>query len=155
MQNSFETYDPVTDDMSDLKKGNRRVLWLTCGVFAAVFLLIFLCAAFIFGMMAFLFGSMKSSTPYQDAMTAVQSNADAILVLGEPIKPGFLLSGNINLNGNEGEASLQIPVSGPGGKGTVYVEAQKYDNAWHYSRMELLVDGRAAPIPLLTEKSEK
>jgi hypothetical protein len=155
MNDSFETYDPVGPDTADLKKGNRRVLWLTCGVFTAVFLIMFLCAAFIFGMMALLFGSMKSSTPYQEAVTAVQANPDAILALGEPIEPGFLLSGSINLNNNEGDASLQIPVSGPGGKGTVYVEAEKYDNAWHYTRMELFVDGRAAPIPLLAEKSEK
>ena len=152
MNDSSRNYYPVDPHTADLKKKNQRVLWLTCGVFTAVFLLIALCAAFILGMMALIFGSMKSSAPYQQALSVVQSNPAAIQALGEPIKAGFLLSGSINLNGNEGDAALEIPVSGPRGKGTIYVEAQKYDNAWHYNRLELQVDGRAAPIPLSVEK---
>lgn len=144
---SYRSIDPNTPSMTDLKKGNRRV-WLTCGIFTAVFLLIFLCAALTFGIMAVAFGSMKSSAPYQQALQSVQTNPQAIQALGEPIKAGFLLSGSINLNSNTGEASLAIPVSGPRGKGTIYVEAEKYDNAWHYTRLELQVDGRPAPIPL-------
>jgi len=148
---SYRSIDPDTPSAADLKKGNRRVLWLTCGIFTAVLLALFLCAAFIFGIMAVTFGSMKSSAPYQQALSAVQTNPEAIQALGEPIKAGFLLSGSINLSGNTGEASLAIPVSGPRGKGTIYVEAEKYDNAWHYNRLELQVDGRPAPIPLNTE----
>ncbi len=148
---SYRSIDPDTPSMADVKKGNRWALWLTCGFFTAVFLLIAVCAAFVFGMMALVFGSLKSSTPYQQALFTVQNNPQAVQTLGEPIKAGFLLSGSINLSGNEGDASLQIPVSGPKGKGTIYVEAEKYDNAWHYNRLELQVDGRAAPIPLNVE----
>ena len=154
MNDSHESYRSIDPDMpgaTDLKKGNRRALWLTCGIAAAVLLSFFLCAAFIFGIMAVTFGSMKSSTPYQHALSAAQTNPQAIQALGEPIKAGFLLSGSINLSGNVGDASLAIPVSGPTGKGTIYVEAEKYDNAWHYTRLELQVDGRAAPIPLNAE----
>ncbi len=148
---SYRSIDPDTPSATDLKKGSRRALWLTCGIFTAVILLFFLCAAFIFGIMALTFGSMKSSAPYQQALAAAQTNPQAIQALGEPIKAGLLLSGSINLNGDSGYASLQIPVSGPKGKGTIYVEAEKYDNAWHYTRLELQVDGRTAPISLNTE----
>ncbi|HFE66435.1 MAG TPA: hypothetical protein ENJ93_04150 [Chloroflexi bacterium] len=148
---SYRSIDPDTPSATNLKKGNRPVLWLACGIVTAVLLFIFLCAAFIFGIIAVTFGSMKSSAPYQQALSAAQTNPQAVQALGEPIKAGFLLSGSINLSGNTGDASLAIPVSGPKGKGTIYVEAEKYDNAWHYSRLELQVDGRPAPIPLNAE----
>ncbi len=150
MDDSPNEYRSIDPDIADLKKGNRNVLWITCGVFAAVFLLIFLCAAFIFGIMGVTFGAMKSSTPYQDAVYAAQTNPEAIQALGDPVKAGFLLSGSVNLNGNAGDASLQIPVSGPNGEGTIYVEANKLNGTWQYSQLELYVDGRSAPIPLST-----
>jgi hypothetical protein len=56
-----------------------------------------------------------------------------IEILGSPIKEGFLVSGNTNVNGASGEANLSIPVSGPKGKGTIYVAAAKSLGRWNYS----------------------
>jgi Cytochrome oxidase complex assembly protein 1 len=36
-----------------------------------------------------------------------------IEALGSPIKEGFFVSGNTNVNGASGEANLSIPISGP------------------------------------------
>ncbi len=150
MNDSPETYRSI-GPRAPTPKGGRGIWWLVCSVVAGIFLIFFICAIFTLGIMAALFSGMKSSAPYQQALAAAQTNPQAIQALGEPITPGFLLSGSINLNNNTGNASLAIPVSGPKGKGTIYVEAEKYDNAWHYTRLELQVDGRASPIPLAKE----
>ena len=152
MNNSPDNYDSIDPqylaDSNQVQKGSRNVWLLTCGIITAVFLFISLCTAFIFAIIAITFGAMKSSTPYQDAIYAVQTNTAAIEALGEPIEAGWFMSGSIETNNNSGNASFSIPVSGPKGKGTVYVEAQKFNGNWQYSQLLLEVEGQANPIPL-------
>ena len=76
---------------------------------------------------------MKSTDVYKDALAKATANPAVIEVLGSPIKEGFLVSGNTNVNGASGEANLSIPISGPNGKGTIYVAANKSLGRWTYS----------------------
>jgi hypothetical protein len=48
-----------------------------------------------------------------------------IEAIGSPISQTGIVSGNTNVNGPNGEANLSIPLSGPKGKATLYVEARK------------------------------
>jgi hypothetical protein len=68
--------------------------------------------------------------------------------LGAPIKVGWFTSGNINLNGPSGSASLAIPLSGPKGAGTVYVEAKRRAGTWRYETLEFAPDS-GDRVPLL------
>ena len=79
------------------------------------------------------FSAMKSTDVYKDALTRAQAHPSVIEALGSPIKEGFLVSGNTNVNGASGEANLSIPISGPNGKGTIYVAANKSLGRWNYS----------------------
>ena len=92
--------------------------------------------------------AMKSNAPYKDSMVAVQGNAVAIEALGEPIKAGFMPSGNISINNGVGEVSLTIPVSGPKGAGTITVKGSRLDGVWSYDTWQLKVDGQQEVIPL-------
>ena len=56
-----------------------------------------------------------------------------IEALGSPITEGLLVSGNTNVNGASGDANLYIPISGPKGKGTIYVAASKSLGRWNYT----------------------
>ncbi len=76
---------------------------------------------------------MKSTDVYKDALVRAKLHPSAIEALGQPIKEGLLVSGNTNANGASGEANLSIPISGPKGKGTVYVAANKSLGRWNYS----------------------
>lgn len=143
----FESYDPDAQK-AQMKRKSRNVWLLSCGIITAVLILIFACTAFILGIFAVVFGAMRSSTPYQEALYAVQTDATAIDALGEPIEASWLMSGSINTNGNSGDASFSIPVSGPRGKGTIFVEAQKSAGVWHYDQLYLQVEGHPNPIPL-------
>jgi hypothetical protein len=60
-----------------------------------------------------------------------------IEAIDSPITEGFLVSGNTNVNGASGEANLSIPVSGPKGRGTLYVAATKSLGRWNYSGLVL------------------
>ncbi len=92
---------------------------------------------------------IKSAEPYQQSIAAVEGNAEAIEALGEPIKPGFFISGNISTNNGVGEADFTIPVSGPKGKGTIRVVASRSSSSapWTYETWQLDVEGGES-IPL-------
>jgi len=50
------------------------------------------------------------------------------------------MSGNTNINGASGEANLSIPISGPKGKGTIYVAAKKSLGRWNYSGLTVEIE---------------
>ena len=87
------------------------------------------------------FGMMKSSDAYKDALAMAQENQYVQEALGSPIEAGLLVMGNINVNGSSGHADLAIPVSGPYGEGTIYVVASKSAGRW--TMLQLVIDIKA------------
>ena len=115
---------------------------LVAGAFAimiAFFALIF------FG----IFGLLKSSDAYRLAVEKAKAHPAVVEALGSPVEEGLLVTGNINLNGSSGEADLAIPLSGPKGKGALYLVATKSAGQWNYSQLELVVSGSGTRIDLL------
>ena len=95
------------------------------------------------------FSAMKSTDVYKEALARAKADPAVIEALGSPIKDGFLLSGNSNVNGASGESNLAIPISGPKGKGTVYVSATKSLGRWIYSGLVVEIRGTHQRIDLL------
>jgi hypothetical protein len=95
------------------------------------------------------FSAMKSSDVYKDALARAKTHPAVIEALGSPVTEGLLLSGNTNVNGASGEANLSIPVSGPKGKGTIYVAATKSLGRWNYSGLVLEIERTHQRIDLL------
>ena len=91
---------------------------------------------------------MRSSYPYQLAVKRATESPAVAAKLGIPMHVGWLVSGNVNLNGPEGNASLSIPVSGPNGKGDIIVVGKKHGNHWNFETLEVDVTGEDEPIPL-------
>ena len=87
------------------------------------------------------FGMMKSSDAYKDALAMVRENQDVQEALGSPIEAGLLVMGNINVSGSSGHADLAIPVSGPYGEGTIYVVASKSAGRW--TMLQLVIELKA------------
>ena len=119
---------------------SQRPAWVKWIVLGCVGLIVVgLCVAA--GIVALVMGSLKQSDAYKTALEKVHGSAAAVEALGEPIEPGFFLSGTVNVNGPSGDAVLSIPVHGPRGKGTLYLEATKQAGRWKYSLLELAVAG--------------
>lgn len=71
-----------------------------------------------------LFG-MHSSEAREMAISKAESSPALDERLGKPLKFGWFSSGEIEVNEASGHANLAISVSGPRGKGTLYVESRK------------------------------
>jgi len=116
---------------------------LGCFTVALLFVL------FVGSIFVVVFSAMKSTDVYKDALARTRREADVIDALGSPIKDGFLMSGNTNVNGAAGEPNLAIPISGPKGKGTIYVSAKKSFGEWNYSGLVVEVSQTHQRINLL------
>jgi hypothetical protein len=92
---------------------------------------------------------MKSTDVYKEALARAKADSAVIDALGSPITEGFLVSGNTNVNGASGEANLSVPISGPNGKGTIYVAANKSLGRWNYSGLVVEIAKTHQRIDLL------
>jgi hypothetical protein len=100
------------------------------------------------GFVAAMFGYIKSSEAYTGAMARVRSNPAVAAALGVPIKDAYFMSGNISVNGATGAADLAIPLSGPKGGGSLFVQESKRLGVWHFDRMIVEVDATRQRIDL-------
>jgi hypothetical protein len=116
---------------------------------AGCFSILILFVAFVGAIALIVFGALKSTDVYKGALARARVNSVVIEVLGSPITEGFLISGNTNVNGASGEANLSIPISGPKGKGTIYVAANKSLGRWNYTGLVVEIAKTHQRIDLL------
>jgi hypothetical protein len=109
--------------------------------------------AFVGSILVIVFSAMKSTDVYREALARAKADPAVIEALGSPIKDGFLVSGNTNVNGASGESNLAIPISGPKGKATIYVSASKSLGQWNYSGLVVEVGQTHERIDLLQKSA--
>jgi hypothetical protein len=108
------------------------------------------CVIFILVIVSIAFGAIRSSEVYQKSIDGLSADPRVIAALGTPVKPGLFVSGSVNTSGPTGEANLSIPLSGPEGKGTLYVKANKDLGFWLFTSMILEVKNTGERIELIT-----
>ena len=111
-------------------------LLVLMGVFAAVLLTLFT-------------ATFRHSDVYKEAVNLATRNARVRDLIGEPIKPAWFISGQINTNGGAGHADLSIPISGPRGKAVIRAVADK-NRVWRFSYLQVIVEGQSENIDLLS-----
>ena len=125
----------------------RNPLWkIPLGVLVIMLLIV------AFGIIVFSIVTLSfhHSDVYQQAIVRAIQDPQVRDALGEPIKVGWFSSGELNVNGNTGNADLSIPISGPNGKGAIRAVAAKADGVWHFTALQVTVVGRQSVIDLLS-----
>ena len=107
-----------------------------------------LVVAFVFLMVSLVFGMMKSSEPFKEAMARARANPQVQEELGAPINDGLIVSGSITTSNSTGNATLDIPISGPKGEANIHVKADRSGGAWTYSAMDVAIPGKSERIEL-------
>jgi Cytochrome oxidase complex assembly protein 1 len=103
------------------------------------------------GIFALIMSWMRSSDVALEALARAQANPAVVQRLGARIDEGWLTSGSINVGtGGTGDADLTVPISGPKGKGAVYVTARRIAGVWNYSEMIAAIEGSGEKIDLLS-----
>jgi hypothetical protein len=122
----------------------RNLKWV---IAAAVLASLLLFALFIGAIFYAVVAATRSSEVYQTATARAKAHPAVIEHLGQPIEPGWLVQGRIEVSGREGEADLGIPIRGPRAEGEISVVAQKRAGNWTYEVLEVRIEDRP-PIDL-------
>lgn len=91
--------------------------------------------------------ALKHSDVYLMGVAKLQSNTQAVAVLGAPVSTGIPM-GNIEVTGTKGKADIAFSADGTKARGTVYLDATKDLGRWTIERIELQVNGRPERIDL-------
>jgi hypothetical protein len=124
----------------------RNWKWFVPAVCLFIFILI---AGGVGGLFAVVEGSIKQSGAYTQALAQAQASPQVTDKIGQPVAPGWFVSGNINVNGDSGDANISFPVSGPKGKGKIYAEAKKSAGQWQFETLQFGADGQTDRLDLL------
>ena len=112
--------------------------------------LLVLIGGFIALLVYLLFGFVKSTATYKEAVAKAKANPAVMEALGSPIKEGFFILGNINISGSSGQANLSIPISGPKDKARIYAVAKKSAGKWTLSTLEVAIKASGRRIDILS-----
>lgn len=107
-------------------------------------------AAFIVLFVGLLFAisaSFKGSDAFKIAVTKLESNQEAVQLLGKPLSTGLPM-GDIAVSGPSGSANISFSVEGTKGSGTVYMDADKDLGQWKINQIVLEEDGTGRRIDL-------
>ena len=109
---------------------------VTTGIFTAIILTCFV--------------GIRSTKVYKLTVSTVKADQRAIELLGEPIKPGLLVLGNISRRGTAGTMiNLKVPLSGSHATATVFAVANKKNNQWTFSSLQLQCSDNGPRIDFL------
>jgi hypothetical protein len=95
--------------------------------------------------------SFRKSAVYQEALNRAERNPDVASRIGVPLRPGRVLQGKINVSGSSGTAQMAIPVTGPRGKATIYLDARKAAGNWEFLTLQVQFEGQSDCLNLLAE----
>jgi Cytochrome oxidase complex assembly protein 1 len=131
--------------------------WLDCHGHWKIALGALMAIVLIGGYMAVVFASVEASfrrsVVYQEALTRAGRNSQVIDRIGTPLKAARVLQGKLNTSGSNGTARMTIPVSGPRGKGTIYVDAREVSGNWEFLALQLRFEGQPDCLNLLEDAS--
>jgi|HubBroStandDraft_5_1064220.scaffolds.fasta_scaffold385579_2 hypothetical protein len=116
--------------------------------FACV-ILIFLGGTFAGGTFLLVESSFHHSEVFVQAMARAGEDTQVRSQIGTPLTAGWLISGNLRLNGSSGNADLSIPIVGSRHKGTICAIAVKSAGTWRFKQLLVNVEGQAEKIDLL------
>jgi|694.fasta_scaffold00030_55 hypothetical protein len=142
----FEIEPPRTSSQVNRSTGRRGCWWilLPVGCLTALAVCGGIVGAILFGAMS----AMKSTQPYQTAVTLAQQDATVREALGDNITPGWSIQGSFHIENDTGEVQMTIPLSGSKSSGQVRVEGRLENGVWDYDKL-LFTDSLGQQVDLL------
>lgn len=111
--------------------------------------IIIIAAIAIGGLIYKVSNSIKESEPYSNAFSLAEENTSVIKYLGEPLETDGIGNTSYKYSNGDTSASLTIPISGPKGKGKIFVNGNKIDDEWQYDELYVLIKNTETKIDLL------
>ncbi len=136
------------DNLAHFQRVQRIWAWVGFGVFAWFM-------AMTAGLLIFLFTVFMKTEPYIQGLHLVTHAPAVIAELGEPVKPGWYVMGNVKIDSADGRAKISFPIYGPKGKGTAYVKAVKDMGKWHLVHVVVEIEATHERIEIMIMPSDE
>jgi hypothetical protein len=104
------------------------------------------CGCLVAVIVGVVFGAIKNTGAYTEAVALAMSDSEVQAVLGTKIETGFP-QGSVNSNNGHSTADISISLDGDKADGVLRVEAVNNGGGWNYSVLQVEVPGRQ-PIDL-------
>lgn len=112
-------------------------------------IVVFLLCTFVAVVLAIIDVSFRNSMVYQEALARAERSPEVTSRIGEPLRPGHVFQGKLNVSGSTGNANMAIPVTGPRGKATIVLDARKVGGAWVFRTLCVQFNGQSGTVNLL------
>ena len=129
----------------------RNWKWIVPTGCLSLFLLF---CAFVAAITLTVFGAIKSTDAYKNAVGRAKADPRVTQAIGTPITEAWYVSGNTHVSGASGESELSIPIHGPKGNATIYVTAIKSAGEWRYSKLIVKIAASGQTIDLSDKEDE-
>jgi hypothetical protein len=130
---------------------SRNWLWFVPTGCLTLFVLFL---GFIGVVMLTAFGAIKSTGTYKTALTRASNDPRVIDAIGTPIKDSWYVIGKTEVSGGSGTSELTIPISGPKGKATIFVNSEKFAGDWKFKRIAVKIQATSQLIDLSAGNTE-
>jgi len=97
--------------------------------------------------------AIEGSQPYEYALEKINDDEAITKILGHPIEKDGMIQSSYKYNNGKKTADMKIPVSGPNGSGTLFVEATGEGENWTYNVIRIEINDNET-IDLLNNDSE-
>ncbi len=97
--------------------------------------------------------AIEDSQPYEYALEKINTDENLINALGSPIEKEGMVNGSWNYTNGQKAVNMKIPISGPKGKGTLFVEATGEGDDWTYQVIRVEIKDQE-PIDLKNDVLE-
>lgn len=91
-------------------------------------------------LVALLVGALKSSEAYDASLAAARASEEIREDFGEPLAPGWWVSGSVQIENADADAELEYRIAGPKAQGKVAVRGAKRGGAWTYQVLSIVRD---------------
>lgn len=108
------------------------------GKTGVVLAIIAIFAVYFVALLIFVEGMMRQSDVYKMTLQQAQNSPCVNTLIGSPLTPGWMISGDEQTSDTDGSADLSFPVRGPKGKGSLEVAAKKQGGVWKINSLNLL-----------------
>ena len=109
------------------------------------------CGGFVALILSVVFGAIKSSTAYTDSLATVRAAPQVQQAIGQPMKPAYFVTGNINTSPGAGHADIVYSVTGPKGSASVHAVADKAAGKWTFYTLDVTIGKTGKRFDLLPE----
>ena len=97
--------------------------------------------------------TLENSQPYEYALEKINQDPEITSELGSPIEKSGMIQGSYNYSNGAKTANIKIPIAGPNGTGTLFIEATGTNDNWNYNVIRVEINDNES-IDLLEEESE-